>query len=143
MSQKKQYSRIDGELAFAQMDESAQLAIYRAVLSKQMQEIGRRVNNQDPEKRAIIAAAQRKRWADWRASRKAEQHAYNAAKGLPLDTPMPPKPKIARKRVYTRMELLDILEAEMRKVFPEGCTPQNQQAWLSYKPKDPRLEGHV
>jgi hypothetical protein len=143
MSQKKQFSRIDGELAFAQMDESAQRAIARAVLSKQMQEIGRRVNNADPQKRAIIAAAQRRRWDQWRKNRLAEQHAYNTSKGLPLDTPLPPKPKVARKRVYTRMELLDILEAEMKKAFPEGCTPQNQQAWLSYKPKDPRLEGHV
>ncbi len=132
---------VHGERAFAQFTPDEQAVILRAARSKWLSEIAKRVDNTCPLKRAKVSAGQKLRWKTWRANREAERQAEIAKHGYPADWQFPPKPK--PKRVYTRMELLDILEAEMRKVFPEGCTPQNQQAWLSYKPKDPRLEGHV
>ncbi len=142
MSQKKNKpSHIDGRLAFAQMDADAQRVIVRAALSQHMADLGRRVNNLCEKKRAKVSIGQKRRWQLFREQREAARQAEIAKHGYPPDWQFPPKPK--KKRVYTRAEALEILSKEMDRKFPHGLTKENEKEFMSYRSKDPRLEGHV
>lgn len=132
-----------GDRAFSQMSPEEQKVIARAALRKHLSQCGKLSNNADPGKREIIRQAQLKRWADWRAAKLAEQHAYNASKGLPLDTPMPKPVRPKKIKQITRREALDIAYAEMTKIWPNGPAPHEMEAFKAWRPKDPRVQKYL
>lgn len=140
---KRLVSSIDASLHISQLDPQARSMLMRTALRQHMAELGRKSNNQDPAKREIIRKAQLKRWADWRAAKLAEQHAYNASKGLPLDTPMPKPVRPKKIKQISRREALDIAYAEMTKIWPNGPAPHEMEAFKAWKPKDPRVQKYL
>jgi len=141
MSVKKTTSRLDANLHVSQMTEEERAALFRAVLSQQMSLLGKRVNNLCEKKRAKVSIGQKRRWQMFREQREAERQRIIKENGYSADWQFPPKPK--KKRVYTRPEALEILSKEMDRKFPHGLTKENEKEFMSYRSKDPRLEGHV
>lgn len=142
MSQKKNKpSYIDGQLAFAQLPPDAQQVIAKAALRKHLSECGKRSNNQCLQKRAIIAAAQRRRWQQWREQREAARQAEIAKHGYPPDWQFPPKPK--KTKSLTRREAMEILFKEYDRKFPQGMTKENEAEFMAYRSKDPRVQKYL
>lgn len=137
---KRILSSVDASLHISQLDPQARSMLLRTARSQWLSEIAKKVNNQDPRKREIIRKAQLRRWADWRAAKKAEQHSYNTSNGLPVDTPMPVVPKAKKARVITRKEAIEIGYQEVCRKFPQGMTESNKAEFMAFVPSDPRLK---
>jgi hypothetical protein len=138
MSQKKNISRLDATLHVSQMTEAERSALFRAVLSKQMSLIGKRVNNACEKKRAIIAAAQRFRWQKFRENKEAERQRIIKENGYAPDWTPPKKPK--KPKLITRKEAIEIGYQELVKAFPQGMSESNKAEFMAFVPKDPRLK---
>ena len=137
----KLVSRIAADKHISQLDPQARSMIMRAALSQHMAELGRRSNNQCEKKRAIIAAAQRRRWQQWREQREAARQAEIAKHGYPPDWQFPPKPK--KTKSLTRREAMEILFKEYDRKFPQGMTKENEAEFMAYRSKDPRVQKYL